>query len=315
MDNFFDNKRILTSVWKWKFHILVAITIAIVVSALISGPNFIKPKFMSSARLYPVNIEEASEESESEHLLEYLQSTDIKFRVIDAFKLDEVYKINKEDKLYQTYILTEYNKNIKYKKTDFESVEISVLDTDPYRSRDMVDSIVVFLNDKIQTEKAKVYFETASIYKRALDSKRSQIDSLAELVDKIRAETGLIDYEIQAETVTQGLMFASAFGGDRKPAEKTIEQLIMHGGELRKNQELIEQYESQSDTLKSRHDRYYNLATSNIHYSKVVEYPFPADKKTFPVRWLIVLLSTLATAFFSIIAVSLIDYARELKES
>ncbi len=311
MDNFFDNSRIIASVWKWKIHIAFVVFIAIVVSAVISSPIFIEPKFKSSARIYPVNIEEASKESESEHLLEYLQSSDIKFRVIDNFKLDEVYEIDRNHNLYQTYILAEYNKNIKYKKTDFEAIEISVLDTDPHRAKKIADSLIIYVNERIHTEKSKVYLENANLFKRALDTKNAQIDSVHTIIESIRAETGLIDYFAQAVSASRGLMDAAAFGGDRQPAEDMLKHLVESGGNLRRHQELLDDYESHADTLKARHDRFYNLAISNIPYSKVVEYPFVADKKSYPVRWLIVLLATMGTAFVSVITVSLIDFFRE----
>jgi capsular polysaccharide biosynthesis protein len=315
MENFFDNKRIFASVWKWKFHISIAILIAVVASAIISGPFFIQPKFKSSARIYPFNITEMSEESESEHLLEFLQTTDIKFRVIDAFKLDEVYKINRNEKLYQTWILYEFNKNIKFKKTDFEAIEISALDTDPQRAHDIVDSIIIFLNEKINAEKAASHMQQAKFYRQALEKKYSEIDSIIGIIDSIREKSGLIDYLEQVEIVTRGLMDASAQGGDRKPATTMIESFIDNGGQLYKHQIMLENYEVHADTLKNRHDKHYYLATQQAPYTKTVEKPFVADKKAYPIRWLIVFLSTIGTAFVSVITVSLIDYIRELKKS
>lgn len=313
MDNFFDNKRILNSIWKWKIHIVVIVAITMVLSAIISGPLFITPKFKSTGRVYPVNITEASEESESEHLLEYLQSSDIKFRVIEAFKLDEVYEISKDEKLYQTYMLYEYDQNISYKKTEFETVEIKVLDEDPQRAKVMVDSIIVFLNDAIRIERQKKYLEFAAIAKRDLNKKNSELDSLLGVVDQIREKTGLVDYFQQAETATLGLMEAAARGGDRRPANEAVAKLIREGGELRRNQELIESYEVVADTLRTRYDKYLSQGTAKFSYTRIVERPFAADKKAYPVRWLIVFLSTVAATLVSVIGIALIDYVRDFK--
>lgn len=315
MDNFFDNNRIMTSIWKWKIHIITVVAIATVVSAIISGPFFIKPKFKSTARVYPVNFIEASEESESEHLLEHLMSNDIKFRVIDAFRLDEVYKIKRDDRLYLTYILYEFNKNIKFRKTDFETIEISVLDVDPYRAALIADSIVVFLNEMMLKEERKIHLEKADAAKLALDRKLKEIDSVLAIVNQIRNETGLVDYRIQAQTATEGLMQAAARGGDRKPAQEAINQLVTRGGEMRKLQEIMDGYEVAADTLQRRYDKSMMYATQNISYTKLVESPFAADKKAYPIRWLIVLMAVFASTFFSIITVSLIDYFRENKST
>jgi LPS O-antigen subunit length determinant protein (WzzB/FepE family) len=315
MDNFFDNSRILKTVWKWKFHIGIAVFIAIIVSAIISGPAFITPKFKSTARIYPANISEVSEESTSEHLLEFLQSTDIKFRLINTFQLNDVYDINPEAKFYKAYILDEYRRHVEYKKTNFETVEISVLDEDPVRARDMVDSLIVFVDDAIHHEKAKINYELANAAKKELSVKSAEIDSIEALIDNIREETGLIDYFAQAVTATRGLMDAAAMKGDDDPARETLSHLTTKGTDLRRNLELLVDSEIKADTLRKRYEKYYNRAANKISYSKIVEHPFVADKKAHPIRWLIVFLATLGTGIISIITVLLIDYIREVKST
>ena len=152
MTNFFDNQNLLEIIWKWKKHLIAVAILAIAVSAIFSSAAFIKPKFRSTARIYPSNnIYVFSEESESEQLLELISALDIKLRVIDAFNLSEVYKISKSEPLYMTYILAEFNENVSFKKTDFETVEIQVMDTDPHRASAMCDSIMTFLDDKVRT--------------------------------------------------------------------------------------------------------------------------------------------------------------------
>lgn len=315
MNNFFDNKRILTSVWKWKIHIIVVVVITVLLSAIISGPMFITPKFKSTARIYPTNISEASKESESEHLLEYLQSYDIKFRVIDAFKLDEVYDISKEEKLYQTWILYEFDQNVSYKKTEFETIEIKVLDEDPKRACAMVDSIIVFLNDAIYNSKRVQYLENAQIFKNDLNKKQAEIDSVSTLLEEIREKTGLVDYFAQAATATRGLMDAAALGGDINPAKQVISDLVKYGGDMRTMIKIIDDYQIMADTLKRRYDSNISLANQKSSYSRIVEHPFVADKKAYPIRWLIVFMATVAVSIMSVITVSLIDYIREIKST
>jgi hypothetical protein len=79
--------------------------IAIVLAAIFSSPFFITPKFKSSARVYPSNISAISEESETEQMLEIMNSADIKLKMMKAFNLDEVYKIDKEFPQYLTAML------------------------------------------------------------------------------------------------------------------------------------------------------------------------------------------------------------------
>ena len=150
MNDFFDNQRILQLIWDRKYHFIATGIIAIIISAVFSGPAFIKPKYKSTARVYPTNLWVLSEESESEQMLEIMNSKDIKIKMLDAFRLDTVYRISKEDPFYMTYILDKYNKNVKANKTNFETVKIEVLDQDPQRASDMCDSIIHFYNKKVR---------------------------------------------------------------------------------------------------------------------------------------------------------------------
>ena len=64
MTNFFDNQHLIEIIWKWKKHLIAVAILAIVISAIFSSSTFIKPKFKSTARIYPSkNIYVFSEES------------------------------------------------------------------------------------------------------------------------------------------------------------------------------------------------------------------------------------------------------------
>ena len=112
MNNFFDNQRIFTLIWKRKFHFVIVGVIAVVLSAIFSGPTFIRPMYKSTARVYPSNIGEMSEESKTEQMLEIINSNDVKLKMMESFPLHEDYKINKDDPQYLTYMFDIYNKNI-----------------------------------------------------------------------------------------------------------------------------------------------------------------------------------------------------------
>lgn len=194
MDNFFDNQRILQLIWKRKFHFVLVGVIAVVLSAIFSGPAFITPKFKSTARLYPTNIWTMSDESETEQMLEILNSNDIKFRMFDSFDLAKVYKVNKDDPQYITYMLGEYNTNVSTGKTEFETAEIKVLDEDPQRASDMCDSIISFFNQKVQELHKAKEKEMLDITGRQLDRKYNELEVYEHKLDSLRKKYGIISY-------------------------------------------------------------------------------------------------------------------------
>jgi len=65
------------------------------------------------------------------------------------------------------------------------------------------------------------------------------------------------------------------------------------------------------DSLSILHDEHLIEYEKDITYSHIVEYPFPADKKSYPVRWLIVLLSTISAIFLGLLAFLVLDYGKK----
>lgn len=306
MENFFDISKIFKMLWKWKIGLTVVVIVALAASVLISSPLFIKPKYKSTARLYPVNIAEYSEESESEQLLEFLNSTDIKFKLIEEMKLDEVYRINKQDPLYQSYILTELAENLSLKKTEYETIEIRVLDESPQRAADMVDSLISFLNQKIQSVHSYKYWEVANIAKQDINRQQNIIDSIKTEMQNIRQEYGILDYDLQVEAASEGL-----YKSNSAKAEKLLSGIKEKGGEYKYLQNRLAHREMMLDSIQVEYDWALSNAQKKVTYSLVVEHPFISDKKAYPVRWLIVVLSAFGAFIFGALTVLVIEFTRE----
>ncbi len=313
MNDFFDNQRILDIIRKHIFHFAAIGLIAIILSAIFSGSAFIKPKFRSTARIYPSNIWVLSEESETEQMLEVVNSRDIKLMMIDAFGLDEVYKISKDDPHYMAYMLDIYNKHVNAAKTKFETVEIRVMDKDPQRASDMCDSLIVFYNRKMgQMHKAKD-FEMVIISKKNLEKKYAELDTLVAKINLVQKDYGILDFKSQVERVTEGYMTALS-GGRSADGTKKIEQMYNNLAEKGTEALILESRLSYMitiiDSLNTLHDTHLSEYEKDISYSHVVEYPVPADKKSYPVRWLIVLFSTAAALFFALLVFLVLDYRK-----
>ncbi|MFA5532893.1 MAG: Wzz/FepE/Etk N-terminal domain-containing protein [Mariniphaga sp.] len=315
MNDFFDNQRILEVIWKRKFHYVLIGVIAILLSAVFSGPAFIKPRYRSVAKIYPTNLEVFSEESETEQMLEIIHSKDIKLQMFDAFQLDQVYQIDKADPLYMTYMLAFYDKSVSASKTKFETVEIRVVDHDPLLASAMCDSIIHFYNGKVrEMHKAKAH-EMVEILKNRLESKHAELEQVGEELRSLRKEYGVLEYEIQVERVTEGYM--SALVSDRTPSS--------HLNEIRDLYDNLADKGVEAVWLKSRHlfllqsiaeltasyQTYLAEYNKIITYAHIVEHPMPADKKSYPVRWIIVAFSTLGAVFLAMLVFLILDYKKK----
>jgi len=316
MANFFDNQNLLEILWKWKKHLIIVGVLAIVFSSIFSSSLFIKPKFKSTARIYPsFNIYTYSDESESEQLLEITNSQDIKLKVIDAFNLADVYKISKQDPLYQTYILGEFNDNFSFKKTEYETVEISVLDTDPRRACSMCDSIISFVNERINVLHRVKFEEVVRSSGIGLKKINHEIDSLEEKLNFLRGTYKILDYESQSEQLTKGMVKVLADGKKNTAGAKELEQwmknLLEKGGEYNLLAKEQKNCISERDSIKTAYDRSLSNVKTNLVYGHRVQSPIPADKKSYPIRWLIVLVSTFASLFMAMLVVLVLEHQKK----
>jgi len=315
MNDFFDNQKILQLIWRRKIHFIIIGVVAIIISAVFSSPFFIKPKFRSTARIYPSNLWVLSEESETEQMLEILNSRDIKLKMFDAFDLDKVYKIARNDQFYLTYMFDIYNKNVKTNKTNFETVEIQFMDHDPQRASDMCDSLIFFYNKKVRDMHKKKDFEMVTISEKGLKQKYAELDSLILRLDTLKQNYGILDYKSQVEKVTEGYMTALAEGitpsANRAKIENLYNNLAEQGTQAYLLEKQFDYITDVIDSLTTQHEFYLAEYEKDITYCHVVENPVPADKKSYPVRWLIVSLSALSALFIALIVLLVLDYRQK----
>lgn len=312
MTNFFNNQNLLETLWKWKKHLIVVGILAVAFSFVFSSSIFIKPKYKSTARIYPSNnIYVFSDESQSEQLLEIISAQDIKLRIIDAFNLSEVYKISKQEPQYLTYMMSEFNDNVTFKKTEYETIEIQVLDTDPKRASVMCDSIITFLDEKVRSMHRVKYEEVARISRKDIASLSYQIDSVVSRLNFLRTEYKILDYTGQAKEITKGMVEVLTKQKKGTAGAKELDQwmknLEQYGGEFEYLKNQLNFMVTQLGDLK----KIYNEAVSNsnkkIVYGQRVQNPIPADKKSYPVRSMIMFLSTLAALFVAMLVILVLE--------
>lgn len=315
MNDFFDNQRILQVIWRRKFHFIAVGAIAVLLSAIFSGPAFIKPKFKSTARVYPTNnVALFSEESESEQVLEIINSRDIKLKMFDVFNLSEAYNIDRNDPQYLTYMFDTYNKNVNAGKTKFETVEISVMDYDPQRASDMCDSLIVFFNRKLGKMHAVKHLEVVEITEKFIHEKSAELDSVTDLLQQLRNKTGIISVPTQLERVTEGYM--NALSGNRggntstQQIKELLDNFMDYGAQISILENKFNRHTRLIDSLQTVKQVQLLEAGKNITYSHIVESPIPADKKSYPVRWLIVAFSTMAAVFLALLVFLILDYRK-----
>ncbi len=308
MENYFNNQSLMKIFLKWKWHLLIIAVVAALLGAIFSSSFFITPKYKSYALVYPSNIAPYSDESESEQMLQWLQSKDIKDSIIKKYNLNEHYKIDTNYKYYYSTMMYLYNENVKINKTQWESIEIEVTDTDPKIAYDMVNSIMDYCNIKVRAIHRSKYLEVVKSLGWTLNEKKRELDSTENALKELREKYGLFDYESQAREITRGYLKTYDGSSSSRPTQDVT---TMKANFEEKAGELAVLTQRREDILRiySDFELKYDMAVYDAEkqftFLNVITNPTIADKKAYPVRWLIVVYSVVAAIFFSVVVISI----------
>lgn len=319
MSNYFDNNQILSLVFRWWKHLSAVALIAAVLAAVFSSSLFIAPKYRSSAVLYPANIIPMGTETPTEQMLQVLESDEIMLAVSEEFHLFNHYEIDSSKAGSRTLLKEEFQDNVTFEKTKYESVVIEALDTDPVQAKNMVERVIYHFNQKEKTMQKEKSIELVTILEQQVDLKKAEMDSMDIRLKELRVKHGILDFALQTEYATERyLEVATAPGAEKykKEVEPILDALKEHGGEYVALTEHLWRVRGMYNNLKESLEAAIKDVEKHLTYCNVVTYPEVADKKAYPVRWLILAVSVVASVLFALLVVGLIENgAAEAKKS
>ena len=299
----------------WKKQFAIVSLIAIVCAVIFSSEFFIKPKYKSFAIIYPSNIAPYSGESESEQMIQLLESADIRNHIIKKFNLIERYEIDSTAKSYRAALIKMYESNVLIGATKYQSVEIKVIDSDPQVACDMVKEIINALNLKARNLQREKTREVLVVEANQLNLKKRQLDSLNTALIELRVKYQILDYGTQAKEVIKGYVKILSSGkgnSNLKDIDVMMRNLQEKGGEYYEKMALYNSCLAAYNTIKIEYDNVWKDLNKELTYSNLVTPPFPSDKKDYPVRWLIVLISLISTNLFLYLLLVARDYRKKI---
>lgn len=313
MESNFNNLNVINTLLRWRVHLAVIMLIALVGSTLFSGSWLITPKFKSWAVVYPSNIAPYSEESETEQMYQILQASYVRDRVVEEFDLGKHYEISSEDKYYNSILFHLYNENINISKTPSEALRIEVLDKDPVIAKQIVDLIILSYSEKIDMLHVEKFDEVVNMWQRARTRKLITIDSLEIKLKKLAVEDGLLEYGSQSAEVMKGILGTVEGGATRinhSEVSKLRKSIEAKGGILFLTLETLKQEIILLNHINHEYDVAYTNYDRQFSYTNIIEAPFAADKKSYPVRWLIVALTMFTTLLLALMIIGVIENLR-----
>jgi len=310
MENFFNNTYLLLIISKWKWHLLILAILAAIASLVVSSPLFMKPRFKSTAFIYPSNIAPYSDESETEQMLQWISSKDVKDSVVLKFDLAKHYGIAPTEKYFASTLDNIYNKNVKVSKTQFESVEITVTDVDRVMARDIVNAILYYTDQKIRATHRIKYKEVLVTTERVLADKKVEIDSVKIQYRKLATTYGVYDVEGQSQEITRGELRTVSGGGgniNTKEVAKLKQGMMEVGGDLLFLGNRIKDMANEYSELMLKYDMARFDLEKDFTFVNTVTPPQVADKKSYPKRLFVMFYFVAGALLFSLIAIALIE--------
>lgn len=320
----FNSSNVLYVMYKWRKPLLIIGLTAIIISAVVALT--IHDKYKSIVILFPASTSSIStpllsehnpkqedilqfgEESAAEQMLQILNSDEIRARICQKYDLMTHYGINSDNKYKRTLMYDEFLNNVAFKRTEYMSVKIEVMDTDPVVSAAIANDIAA-LHDSV---KINILRQRSMLALKIVEREYlSKLEQVARMTDSMKAinSKGLFDYESQTERTIQQYNIELSKGDQKamKSLEDKLNVIAAYGSSYISLRDNLTLQTSQLNMLKIKYEELKVDAQQELPQKFVVSSAYPAEKKSYPVRWVIVLVSTIATLLITILTILLIE--------
>ena len=315
----FETSDLILYLWKRRIPLVIITLAAAVISTLISFT--ITPKFRSTVVLFPASQSPVSksllqanfqdrvgilgfgEEEQLERILQVLHSDDIRDHVIEAYNLMDHYEIDPEGPFPRTKLYGEYSSNIKFKRTEYNSILIEVMDKDPQMAADIANDIAAQIDSTMNRMKRDRALKALELVEREYLASARLARLYNDSLSMIHKE-GVLSMDAQAERLTEayGMALAENNLNGAQAIKNRLEEFTefsapfvyywsMWSTERARHQSLTVQYiEAKAEA---------ELMLSHVF---VLDKAYKAEKKAYPKKSIIVMVATLATFVLAVIA-------------
>lgn len=327
--NSFD---LVVFLWR-KRRLIIGITLLGAIAGVIAA-YVIRPLFKSEVILFPAITNSVSkallseqstgrddilalgDEEDAEQLLQILNSDLVRERSAERFELMKVYRIKPDDPHKNSDLREAYEDHIKFEYTKFGSVRVEVLDEDPQRAADIAN----FIADQVDSVWRDMARERAmkgfTLVKTKVQELQGQIEQMEDSMRTLRS-LGVQDYHTQTERYNEYLGAAILKGDQRavKEFEDRFKVLAQYGGAYVTLQDRQFNEVKRLSVLRMKLEQAQADLESDLPHKFVVNKAFAADRKSYPVRWLVVAISTASALLFALLLIIIQENVRKVRLS
>lgn len=322
----FDFIQVISFLYKWKKQLAIITLSAALLAYLGSSPMFITPKFKSGCVFYPGTVNtlsaylfyntkdrardllEFGDEEVVEQYLQILHSGELAGRIIQKFNLPDHYRVPADNPQRMDLVYNKFNKNVTISRTNYNAVEITVLDESPQMAADLANNIMGMV-DTIRTEvQRKVALQAHQIVEATYNQKIVRVDSIMNAMKSI-GEKGVYNSAEQSK----GLSEVIGKGQNNSFTDKERKALGEYGADYTMLEELLKYETENLADLRTRYEQSkvdVERAMSNIF---VVSYAYVPQTKAFPIKSIIVVIAALSAFVTSCIVILLLEKYKSVK--
>ncbi len=328
----FNSVNLISLIYNWRKLLIIIAVVAIGASYVFTMPFFIAPKYKSTVIMFPTSTNSISKalmtdngggkqdilefgaEEQAEQLLQILNSNKIRARVIQKYDLLNHYEIDADSKYKNTLLYQEYESNISFMRTEFMAVEVVVYDKDAQMAADIANDIAALLDstkDAMQKERAIKGYKIVEVEYNKLKTETKQLeDSLTEL-----RKLGVNDYETQAEAYNTQLAIALSHNNasGAKALDEKLKTISEYGGAYVSLRDELENEKKQLSVLKTKYEEAKVDAEQELPSKFIVNSAYKAEKKSYPVRWLITVVSTISSLLLAFLVIIIFENIKRKK--
>lgn len=319
----FTANDILDFLWKYKVIFISLGVAAAVVSSIVS--LMMEERFKSTVVLYPTmsnsilysdqltNEQDPTafgEKEATEKMLQILESAYIRERVVSKFDLINHYEIDTTSDLKLYYLNESYNDMISFERNSKGAVLINVFDRSPDTAM-FIAAYIAELYDSARNaiihEKALIDYEIKKAKLEKLFAERQAVkDTMAKLT-----QLGVVTMDGYVALVTQ--LINAETPEEEESTKFKLKMTELYGSELKSYEITLDFLENRIATMSSVYEQAETNAFEFISHKFTIEPASLPVRKAYPVRWLIVVVSTFSTIFLAIVLLLFWEKGKELQ--
>lgn len=293
---------------KWIIGITALGAIASIITSLL-----LTEKFESTAVIFPAknnsvsfiqnstskdNILLFGEEEEAEQMLQVLESGEIRDRIIHKYELWRHYDIKIDDKERKYKLKKAYAKHVSSKRNRNGAIEVQVLDLNPDTAA-LIANDIVALYDSVKNRmlKEKAY-EAYKVMEYEYSQVKTYLEDMEAELGVLKSKGALNDESYAA--IADAYAKSVASGRENKNLKAIMDSSDKYSAKAEALKERIEVENLRLSNMKEQFDQNRSNLNATLSHKFVSELAEVSDKKAYPIRWLIVVVSTMISFIFAV---------------